>query len=238
MSVSRPGLLYSADSACPLVRSTPFDVAGFTRTAFGDHRDEIDAEAFAAEPLDSSTNRAIAFLWNVERSATDTLRRILATSTAREARFTAFLTTWAFDKYWFAGHLGRVLNAHDIDTDGPLPRGDSRYDRREDRLDHVCRLADPVWTTLVGEPVAALHAVRGLAAVSAELAAYSRILELDDNRELKSVIDLLVERKQEHRDFFLAEARMRLSDDARARLLTGSLLTIGFHPLRPGKLPV
>lgn len=221
----------------PLVRSSSFDVRHFTRTAFGDHRDDVDTAAFDERPLDGPTLKAIAFMWNVERSATDTMRRILATSTAREARFTAFLTTWAFDKYWFACQLERILDTHDVDTDSPLPHGNSRYDRRDHRLDQISRLAAPVWTTLAGEPVAALHAVQGLAAVNAEIAAYNRLLELNDHQALKPVIDLLVERKRIHREFFLAEARMRLAGDTRAQRLTRGLLTHSFHPLRPGNLP-
>ncbi|WP_460463221.1 hypothetical protein [Arthrobacter pigmenti] len=238
LHASRPGLLHSADSAVPLVQSSPFDVRDFTRTAFGDRRNEVAAEAFTQAPLQARVLRAVTFLWNAERAATDTLRRVLATSTAREARFTAFLTTWAHDKYWFAGQLEQILVAHGVSTNFPLPRGTSRQDRREYRLDQLSRYVDPVWTTLAGEPVAALHASQGLAAETAELTAYSRVLELADSDVLRGVFDPVMTRKARHRDFFDAEAQMRLANDRRARLLTRSLLTFGFHPLRPGNLPV
>ena len=242
MSISPSTLLHSRssearDTVAP-VRSTTFDVGRFTRTAFGDHRAGIDLQHSASRPLPAQVIRSLRYLHDLERTTTDTLRRILATSTAREARFTAFLTTWAYDRYWFAAQMEAVLTLSGTPSPPSLDLGSSRRDRRAHRTDLICRYLDPIWTTLVGEPVTALHAVRGLASTSAEIVACNRTLERAEHPELREVLQPVLARKIIHRDFFEAEAQMRLDGDVGAQSLVRSLLTRGFHPLRAGHLPV
>ena len=87
------------------------------------------------------------------------LRTVLVTPTHKDARITAFLTTWAFEKYWIADALSAILSAHEaagrldarIGAQARLPRGaralrpDSRVARRQpdrradDRRAHVGR---------------------------------------------------------------------------------------------------
>ncbi|MGC5617014.1 hypothetical protein [Georgenia sp. Z1491] len=215
------------------MRTTSFDVARFTRTAFGDHRPPVPAP-FGPTALHPHHRGALTYLRDLERTATDTLRRVLATSTSREARYTAFLTTWAHDRYWFADRLTRAL-------DGPGP-GRVPEDERPTRLDRVAHAQDllaqhvaPVWTTLLGEPTTALHAARGLAEESAVLVAYDRLARLAGGG-LDELLAPVRERRVEHVAFFRAEAAMRLDDDACATRFVRALLTRGFHPLRPGRL--
>lgn len=238
MIVSRPAPPSRERATASPATTSPFDVPAFTRSAIGDRRDEVDADAFAAAPLRPEGRRALAYLWNVERSATEVRRQVLATRTRREARYTAFLTTWADDRFWFAAQLARILEAHGITTDVPLPHGTTAADRRLRRAERLDRVAAPVWTTLPGQPVTALHATRGLARESALLVAYRRLLDLEQHRALRPALAPLLDRMSLHRDFFAAEARMRLAWDPTARPLVRALLTRGFHPLRPTGLPV
>ena len=95
--------------------ATLFDVRDFARTAVGSHRDEIDLEAFAANPLKPETVRSLAYLRELERSTMTYLRNVLVTPTHKDARVTAFLTTWAFEKYWIADAFEVIVRAHGFD---------------------------------------------------------------------------------------------------------------------------
>ncbi|MGO1510347.1 MAG: hypothetical protein ACTHW4_07210 [Actinomycetales bacterium] len=235
-SGSRPGLLHSADGVVPPVRETSFDVAAFVRSAFGDRLREAD-EDLRPPDLSPDLRGALTYLWDIERSAADTLRRVLATSTSREARYTAFLTTWAHDKYWFADRLHRALGPWAPPRTADRATSTTPRDRWGRALDIVAQHVDPVWTTLLGEPTTGWHAVRGLASESAEIAAVRRVAELAGGT-LDPFLVPVLGRKEEHHAFFLAEAHMRLANDAVARRLVRILLTTDFHPLRPGGLAV
>ncbi|MGC5628055.1 hypothetical protein ACPYO6_07380 [Georgenia sp. Z1344] len=231
---ARPGLLHSADGTVAPVRSTSFDVRAFTRTAFGDHRPP-DPPPLGPTDLHPSVRFALTYLRDVERTATSTLRRVLATSTSREARYTAFLTTWAHDRYWFAERLDRALGSPPPTADDDAAAPSTRFDRLAHVQDLLAQHVEPVWTTLVGEPTTALHAVRGLSEESAVLAAHYRVAGLARGA-LDELLAPLRARRLEHVSFYRAEAAMRLGGDDLAVRLTRALLTRGFHPLRPGAL--
>ena len=80
------------------------------------------------------------------------LRNLLVTATHKDARVTAFLVTWAFEKFWMADAIDAVLVAHGSDRtrnvdEGPprtgadeairAPRSDpTRHRRRRARRSH------------------------------------------------------------------------------------------------------
>ena len=82
-----------------------FDVRDFARTAAGSHRESMDLTAYRSAPLSDATLRIVRYLQIVERATMTHLRSVLVTATHKDARITAFLTTWAFEKYWIADAL-------------------------------------------------------------------------------------------------------------------------------------
>lgn len=89
-----------------------FDVRAYARTAVGNLREGLDLSRYEATPLSAQTLRALSVLEVVERSTMLHLRNVLVTPTHKDARITAFLTTWAFEKYWVADAIAAVLSAH------------------------------------------------------------------------------------------------------------------------------
>src|ERR1700733_9226559 len=98
-----------------------FDVRAFARSAAGNHRDELDLASYVDRPLSPETLRALAYLRDIERATMSHLRGLLVTATHKDARVTAFLTTWAFEKFWIADALDAVVEAHDADAGEPKP---------------------------------------------------------------------------------------------------------------------
>ena len=79
-----------------------FDVRDFARTAQGSHRGQLDLDAITASGLGADAIRLLRLLRDLERSTMQRMRNLLVTATHKDARVTAFLTTWAFEKFWIA----------------------------------------------------------------------------------------------------------------------------------------
>jgi hypothetical protein len=89
-----------------------FDVREYARTAVGNLREGLNLEAYKSAPLGADTLRTLSFLQAIERSTMQHLRTVLVTPTHKDARVTAFLITWAFEKFWIADVLSAILSVH------------------------------------------------------------------------------------------------------------------------------
>ena len=92
-----------------------FDVREFARTAQGSFRAELDLAAINAQSVGADALRLLRMLRDLERSTMQRMRNLLVTATHKDARVTAFLTTWAYEKFWIADALDAVLEAGDND---------------------------------------------------------------------------------------------------------------------------
>jgi hypothetical protein len=114
-----------------------FDVREFARTAHGSHRGTLDLGALAKEPLDAESVRLVRALRDMERATLHRVRDLLVTATHKDARVTAFLTTWMFERFWIAGTVGTGGAPRTPWPDPSFPhRQHHRYtDRRRTRDD-------------------------------------------------------------------------------------------------------
>ncbi len=195
-----------------------FDVRDFARTAVGSHRSEIDFDAFTATPLRPETVRLLAYARELERSTMTYLRNVLVTPTHKDARVTAFLTTWAFEKYWIADAFEQIVTAHghDLLTTQELPRVRSF-------LLEVAERATPIVESFransIGTDVIALH----LTSVGVDEwiteAAYRRLAESDPHPALLALLERVQTVKARHREFVEADSERRLGESKGARAL-------------------
>ncbi|GAA1836131.1 hypothetical protein [Agromyces salentinus] len=93
------------------VEPAPFDVRDFARTAHGSHREGLDLEAIPDAALTREAVRTILTLAELEGATMAHLRNVLVTATHKDARVTAFLVSWAYEKYWVADALRAVAGA-------------------------------------------------------------------------------------------------------------------------------
>ena len=89
-----------------------FDIREFTKTAQGNWRPDLDLSGFADTPLGPDALRLVRHLGRLESATMEHLRNLLVTATHKDARVTAFLVTWAFEKYWIADAVDAVLEAN------------------------------------------------------------------------------------------------------------------------------
>ena len=194
-----------------------FDVRDFARTAAGSHRDSMNLEAYRTAPLSDATLRVVRYLQIVERATMTHLRSVLVTAAHKDARITAFLTTWAFEKYWIADALEQILLAHQ-------PAG-AEPDRSPFRTPVERTIRESIVANIIGVPMIAVHMTLGTVDEWLTQAAYKRIKALDPNPEFDRTIDSFLTIKERQLSFFEAQARFRLTESKQARKLARKRLS-------------
>ncbi len=192
-----------------------FDIREFARTARGSHRGELDLESLTAADVDADTARLIRTMRDLERHTMERMRNVLVTATHKDARVTAFLTTWAFEKFWIADALDAVLEAtgHDLTS----PAGTRRRSRFE-RVERRGPIARAIAGNIAGPELVAAHVTTGLIDEWVTTAAYRRLGEIAAG--VRPVADLIIELKERHILFLAEDAERRLAESARARKLS------------------
>lgn len=148
----------------------------------------------------------------MEDATLTVMRDLLLTPTHAEATVTAFLSTWAYEKYW----VGRALRQVLADQSVPAPRAPGLGLRLRGAVDERLRpIVDAIVTNLQGERVVAGHMVTGLVDTLVTRLTFIRLAELAPPLTLLSNAVLAV--TDRHVAFYTEQARERLRADAGAR---------------------
>ncbi|MDF1478811.1 hypothetical protein PYV02_06895 [Leifsonia sp. H3M29-4] len=188
-----------------------FDVREYARTAAGTHREQLGLDAYRATPLSADVLRLLRYLQIVERATMTHLRSVLVTATHKDARITAFLTTWAFEKYWIADALEQIQLVH-------APEG-TQPDRAPFTTPEERTIRESIVANIIGLPMITVHMTLGTVDQWLNMAAYTRIEQLAGNARLSATIAELLTIKQRQLDFFEAQSRFRLTDAPRSQRL-------------------
>jgi hypothetical protein len=189
-----------------------FDVRDYARDAAASHRDELDLDAYASAPLSADTLRLLKYLQIIERATMTHLRGVLVTATHKDARITAFLTTWAFEKYWIADAFEQIGLAH-------RPKG-TDVDRAPFITPVERTIREAVYANIVGIPMIAVHMTLGTIDTWLSQAAYRRLIAIEPHPQLIRTIEKFIALKNRQLEFFEPQARYRLTDSAQARRIT------------------
>jgi hypothetical protein len=211
-------------------RSTRFDVRGFARTARGNHRATLQLAEYAERPLPADSLRLVRYLGQLESATMQHLRNVLVTATHKDARVTAFLVTWAFEKFWLADALDAVLAANGV-AGLEEESSDGRRHARNEAAERRGPIRRAISAIVVGTPIVAVHMTVGLIDEWITRAAYKRLVQTSGSTALASTIDMVLDVKRRHSLFFDDEARRRLSESAKAARLTRTALHSAAWPL-------
>ncbi len=201
------------------MRPREFDVGEFARTARGSLREGLDLTSFGSSPLAPDLVVVLGALGDLEGSTMAHLRNVLVTPTHKDARVTAFLVTWAFEKFWIADALAAIVAANGGGeasssrlTDVPAPRRGIRHG------------PGPVRRALAGftqgESVVGAHTTLGLVDDWALREVYERVsTEAAGCTNLADALATILAVKSRHTAFFDEESRRRLAASPRAARL-------------------
>ena len=189
-----------------------FDVREYARTAAASHRDDLNLESYRSAPLSAEALRILRYLQIIERATMTHLRSVLVTATHKDARITAFLTTWAFEKYWIADAFEQIALAHQ-------PEG-TDVDRAPFITPSERTIRESIVANIIGVPMIAVHMTLGTIDNWLNQAAYARLVAIEKNAQLTETITTFLALKERQLKFFEAQARYRLTESPRARKLT------------------
>ncbi|HEY2644610.1 MAG TPA: hypothetical protein VGI56_12725 [Galbitalea sp.] len=207
-----------------------FDVREFTRTARGNHRESLELAEYATQPLSADSMRMVRYLERLESATMEHLRNLLVTATHKDARVTAFLVTWAFEKFWIADALDAVLEANGSPRLKDAPEGKPAKRRGEagERRGPIRRALSAI---RLGVPIIAVHTTTGLIDEWITRTAYLRLAAHSKSAALASTVSMILDIKQRHADFFDDDSRVRLSESPRAVKLTRKALVNAAWPI-------
>lgn len=232
------GRLFS-DAEHPIVLRTEFDVPGYLAQARG--RIAVDSEHIE---ISGDAARDLGFLWRLESSALAETRALLASWTSNEARITAFVTGWGYERYWLARALRDILES------SPTPEAASATTSADSAPSHTPEATSensrsglpsrlrgiwverglpilaPVIGGVVKEPLTAGHMAR-LAIQEATLRAAERAVSSRLHGEAARVLTEIIDRREEIIAFFRSEAVARIR---RSRI---EAVTARAHLMRP-----
>ena len=202
-----------------------FDVLAYAADAHGSHRAEL---AGVGEPLPEDLRGLLRYLQRRFAGTTTWLSLVLVTPTHKEARITAFLSAWAYERHWLADAVAALLGEP---AAPPAPR--SRWEGLRDRL---APLAESVVANVHGSALTAVQmadrvvdglVVDRLLAVAADGAPASVATDLGRIRGVLA-------RQQA---FFAETAADRLAGSPRAQRLARSRLTAAAWPIGADRDP-
>jgi hypothetical protein len=204
---------------------TDFDVDAYVRGARG----RIVVDAAAVTPLDDITAADLAFLWRLDSAGLSETRSMLSCWTGNEARITAFIATWSYERMWLAWALKDVLDAVGVRPE-PRSRGRLGARLREAWVDRLMPLVVPPLAAAIGEPFTAGHMIRMALQEASLRAAYAEMLPRLDGEARRVVLEI-VSRRDTFIDFYQREASARIGRSRRERA-SARLSLVGWEPLR------
>jgi hypothetical protein len=209
---------------------TRFDVREFARTARGNHRADLQLADYPHAPLGIDALRMVRFLGRLESATMEHLRNLLVTATHKDARVTAFLVTWAFEKFWIADALDAVLEANGQPRIHAEDEGAPRRSRSEasDRRGPIRRAISAIGK---GVPIVGVHMATGLVDEWVTRFAYERLDAAAGSSSLSSTISMILDVKRRHADFFEDETVRRFTESARDVRQGRSVITHSTFPI-------
>lgn len=189
-----------------------FDVRQYAREAAASHRDELGLESYKTNPLSADALRLLRYLQVIERATMTHLRSVLVTATHKDARITAFLTTWAFEKYWIADAFEQIGLAHQ-------PEG-TDVDRAPFITPVERTIRESIFANIVGLPMIAVHMTLGTVDTWLSQAGYRLLSALEPHPQLAATLETFLGLKQRQLEFFEPQSRYRLTESAQARRIT------------------
>ena len=211
-----------------------FNVRDYARNAVGSYREELNLTEFESAPLSTDTLRTLRYIVAIERATMGHLRNVLVTATHKDARVTAFLGTWAFEKFWIAHALELIVEAHGDAAPPVVEARPSIFAKIRNRLRPI---TGSVSANHYGTDMVAVHMAMGTIDEWLMQAALTRLEQLDKNPELLRVIEMILPVKRRQLSFFEQQARDRLIASERTQTVVRRHVRSSAWPIGAGAEP-
>ncbi|HUP84915.1 MAG TPA: ferritin-like domain-containing protein [Acidimicrobiales bacterium] len=210
-----------------------FDIETYKRIVRPVDLEGIDFAAFETQPLDPAVLRCLRYMHDVEQHTVCYLRDLLVTRAHLDPEITTFLTLWNFEELWHGEAIARVLEAHGEPGGaarlGPLRRGLG--------WKNVFAPLVSMAVSALSRNLSAVHMTWGAVNEWTTQAGYARLAARADHPVLSELLRRIMRQEGRHIDFYVAQARQRLSSSRAARIATRLALTRFWRPVGSGVMP-
>ena len=195
--------------------------------------DDIDFSSFRDHPLSPDALRCLRYMHDVENHTVCYLRDILVTRAHKDPDVTSFLTMWNFEEYWHGEALAKVLDAHheSVGT-GRIAALRQRLPKRDAWRPLTFQLG-----SLLTPHLTAVHMTWGAINEWTTQAGYARLAKRADHPVLSELLKRIMKQEGRHIDFYVSEAKSRLSESLGAQRLTRWALRRFWAPVGSGVMP-
>jgi hypothetical protein len=210
-----------------------FDIATYRNHSEKLDLEDIDFDSFRDHPLSPEALRCLRYMHDVENHTVCYLRDVLVTRAHRDPEVTTFLTLWNYEEFWHGEAIAQILAAHDE------PAGTGRIAALRNRLpksDKWKPLSFQVASALTPH-LTAVHMTWGAVNEWTTQAAYARLAKLADHPALTELLRRIMKQEGRHIDFYVTQARSRLTDSRAAQRLTRWALRHFWAPVGTGVVP-
>lgn len=212
-----------------------FDVDTYKRRTARLQFDDIDFDAFVAQPLDPATLRCLRYMHDIEFHTVCYLRDLLLTPAHQDPDITTFLTFWSFEEFWHGEAIAAVLDAH-----GELS-GQPRVLAVRKRLgwkDKAGPISHSLSSAAVGPDYIAVHMTWGAINEWCTQGGYAQLSAKAGHPVLSELLQRIMRQEGRHIDFYSSEAARRLASGRKAQRITRFALRHFWKPVGTGVVPL
>ena len=174
------------------------------------------------------------YMSDIESHTICYLRDVLVTPSHADPDVTTFLTMWALEEYWHGEALAKVLEVHGVQMGTEHIRS---VRKRLGWRDRIAPINQAVLANIVGVDYVAVHMSWGAINEWTTHAAYTGLMEKEDNPVLSQLLERIMRQESRHVAFYASQAKERLARSGKARKLTRFALKRFWEPVGTGVIP-
>ncbi|MEZ5190465.1 MAG: ferritin-like domain-containing protein [Schumannella sp.] len=208
-----------------------FDIDKYTANSAPVGWGDLDFDEFERNPLPETTLRTLRYMCDVEYHTVCYLRDLLTTPSHKEPEVGAFMTMWNREEFWHGEALSAVLGRHGIVVDFDELKATRIKLGWKDRLDPI---KQSLMGGLVGHDFVAVHMAWGAANEWSANAAYIRLAKQEGHPVLAELLKRIAAQETKHVAFYASQARDRLAESKKARVIARFALNKFWRPVGSG----
>jgi hypothetical protein len=226
-------------------RLVEFDIDRYLRNSRKVDLSGVDWDDVPDHLLSDGDVMCLHYMMDIETHTVIYLRDLLATRAAKDPHITAFLSCWVYEELWHGEAFSDFLRAYGLEVpaeprlpDGsrPMPTRPARTARLREQMGvgHQLFMLPSMLGSLVLRDFVALHMTWGAINELSTLTGYYMLMRRCPHPVLHQLLRKIIQDERRHFAFYRAQAKARLTGNARAGKLVRWALSRFWTPVGAG----
>jgi hypothetical protein len=222
-----------------------FDIDRYLRNSRRLDLSELDWDDIPNHPLSDGDIMSMHYMMDIEAHTVIYLRDLLATRAAGDPYVTGFLCCWVYEELWHGEAFSDFLRAYGIELPAepklpngstPLPTRPNRTRRLREQLGagHRMSLLPTMLGSILMRDFVALHMTWGAINELTTLTGYHQLIRRSRHPVLRQMLGRVIQDERRHFAFYRAQAKARLSANARVGKVVRLALKAFWTPVGAG----